>query len=456
MPTKIRVRLAPSPTGPLHIGTARTALFNFLFARQNQGEFILRFEDTDRSRSTKEFEQKISADLKWLGIDWDKGPFYQIERLNIYQKYAEQLIKNGFAEKSNGAILFKAKKVLEKLKIDSQATARIFEKKRELQGQEDKNSYLVPNIGQDLIHGPISGLVADTILLRSSGLPTFHLGVVVDDAEMKISHVIRGDDHLPNTPLHIVLQKALGLATPQYAHLPLILNPDRTKMSKRKGAVDVSEYRRQGYLPEAIINFLALFGWAAKNDRQILNLKDLIKEFDLTKVQKSAAIFDIEKLNFLNGYYIRKMSSQELDKILRENFYPKSSPETLLLTKALQTRITKLDDVKEMAEFFFAGPALKKEVLIFKKSDSAKTQKGLQNSIMALEKVSDRAWYDLDELNKILADVVKKNGLENGDVFWPVRAALSGKMQSPSPVELLQILGKIESLKRIKAALSKL
>ncbi len=453
----IRVRLAPSPTGPLHIGTARTALFNFLFARQNKGEFILRFENTDDKRSTKEFEKKISQDLKWLGLDWDGKPYYQMQRLEKYQKAADELVEKGYAEKTEGAVLFKAKNALAKLKIDYKETTRIFEKEQKgIKEYKDKKSYLIKDITQDLIHGKISGLVSDTVLLRKNGLPTFHLAVVVDDEKMNITHVVRGDDHLPNTPLHVVLQKALGFKTPQYAHIPLILNPDKTKMSKRTGAVDVSEYREKGYLPQAMINFLALLGWAPKNDKQILSLKELIAEFDLAKVQKSAAIFDLKKLGYLNGYYIRKLEVRELDELLRKDFYPKTEKDTSLLTKALQTRMVKLSEAREMSEFFFSEPEAKKEILVFKKSDPDQTRKGLQKALEGLKKAGTAVWGNQDQLNKILASVVKENDLENGDVFWPVRAALSGMMQSPSPVELLQILGREKSLARLKKAVGKL
>jgi len=453
MTEKIRVRLAPSPTGPLHIGNARTALFNFLFARQNKGEFILRFEDTDQNRSTKEFEKKIIEDLKWLGLDWDEGPFYQMEKLDEYKKYAKELVEKGFAKEIDGAVVFQAKNALDKLKIKYQVTSRSFEKEQKDTFQKDQNSYLVKNIAKDLIHGEISGLVSDTVLLRKDGIPTFHLAVVIDDAKMKITHVIRGDDHLPNTPLHVVLQKAFGFNIPIYAHIPLILNPDRTKMSKRHGAVDVSEYREEGYLPEALINFLALLGWAPKNNQQIFSLEELIKEFEISRVQKSAAIFDIEKLKALNGEYIRKMPTEKLDEILRKNFYPQTPKDTLSLTKALQTRMTILSEAKEMSKFFFEEPVIKKEVLVFKKSDADKTKEGLKKAFLSLKKTADSDWASIDNLNNILTDVVKKSGLSNGDVFWPVRAALSGLMQSPSPAELLQILGKEESLERIEKAI---
>jgi glutamyl-tRNA synthetase len=450
---KIRVRLAPSPTGPLHIGTARTALFNFLFASQNKGDFILRFEDTDTVRSTKEFEKKIIEDLKWLGLNWNEGPFYQIDKIDEYKKFADELVEKGFAAEIDGAIIFQARKTLDALQIKYEVTTRTFENEKVETLKKDSNSYLVKNIAKDLIHGEISGLVSDTVLMRSDGIPTFHLAVIVDDEKMKITHVIRGDDHLPNTPLHAVLQKALGFSAPIYAHIPLILNPDRTKMSKRHAAVDISEYRAQGYLPEALISFLALLGWAPKDNKQIFGIENLIKEFDISRVQKSAAIFDIEKLKSLNAEYIRKMPVDQLDEILKKDFYPKNSVGTLELTKALQTRIVLLSDVKEMSKFFFEEPKIIQDVLIFKKSNIVNTKNGLKESFEVLKNAGDDDWSSVDELNKILANVVEKSGLSNGDVFWPVRAALSGSMQSPSPTELLTILGKEKSISRIQKAI---
>lgn len=455
---KIKVRLAPSPTGPLHIGTARTALFNYLFSRQNNGEFILRFEDTDELRSTKVFEKNIIQNLKWLGLNWDAEPSYQMQRLGVYQKYADKLIKKGYAQEINGAIIFKAKKALDDLKIDYIEKKKIY-KKSNKNNMEDQNSkaYLVKNITKDLIHGEISGLISDAVLLRKNGLPTFHLAVVIDDEEMNITHIIRGDDHLPNTPLHVLLQKSFGFKTPLYAHIPLILNPDRSKMSKRQGTVDISKYRDQGYLPQAIVNFLALLGWAPNNNQQLLSLENLIKEFDIKKVQKSASIFDHKKLDYLNGYYVRKLGVGQLDEMLRENYYPSTDLNTLKLTQALQSRMVKLSQASEMSEFFFDEPKINKKILVFKKSNINRTNNGLAKGYETLKNAPESAWSNIDELNNILQHVVKENdNLENGDVFWPVRVALSGAEQSPSPGELLEILGREKSLARIKEAIEKI
>jgi len=460
----IKVRLAPSPTGPLHIGTARTALFNFLFARGQKGQFILRFEDTDQSRSTKEYEKNITENLKWLGLDWDEKPSYQMERLEKYQKAAAKLVKRGYAKEIEGAVLLRAKTALEKLKIDFKPAVKISgygnnsQIDQELAKHKDPSAYLVKNIAKDLIHGSISGLIMDTVLLRRDQIPTFHLAVVVDDADMKISHVIRGDDHFSNTPLHVVLQKALGCQTPLYAHIPLILDTDRNKMSKRKGQVDISQYRQDGYLPAAMVNFLALLGWSASgadSNQQIFSIKELIEKFDLSRVQKSPAVFDRQKLDYLNGYYIRKLEVSELDKLLQDGYYPKTEKNTLELTAALQTRMVKLSQSRQMSEFFFGQPIVSPDLLVFKKSDPDKTKKGLAGAAESLIKAPAEVWRE-STLNQVLAKVVKKENLANGDVFWPVRAALSGAEQSPSPAELLQILGRDESLDRIKKAIKKL
>ncbi|PIR27325.1 glutamate--tRNA ligase, partial [Candidatus Berkelbacteria bacterium CG11_big_fil_rev_8_21_14_0_20_42_15] len=299
----IKTRFAPSPTGELHIGSARTALFNYLFAKHNKGEFLLRIEDTDKERSSKKYEKNILDGLEWLGIAWNGKILYQSSRLNEYKSVADKLVKDGFAVEENGAIILKAKATLDKLGIKYEEAKKISTDAKNK--NSDQKAYLLKNIGEDLIHGKISGVVCDAVLLRSSGTPTFHLAVVVDDEFMKITHVIRGDDHLSNTPLHIVLQKALGYKIPKYAHIPMILGPDRAKLSKRHAATSVLEYRKLGYLPEAIVNFIALLGWNPKDEREIFSLPELVREFDLKNVNKAGAIFDIGKLNHFNMEYLK-------------------------------------------------------------------------------------------------------------------------------------------------------
>jgi len=452
----IKTRFAPSPTGELHIGSARTALFNYLFAKHNKGEFLLRIEDTDKERSSKKYEKNILDGLEWLGIAWNGKILYQSSRLNEYKSVADKLVKDGFAVEENGAIILKAKATLDKLGIKYEEAKKISTDAKNK--NSDQKAYLLKNIGEDLIHGKISGVVCDAVLLRSSGTPTFHLAVVVDDEFMKITHVIRGDDHLSNTPLHIVLQKALGYKIPKYAHIPMILGPDRAKLSKRHAATSVLEYRKLGYLPEAIVNFIALLGWNPKDEREIFSLPELVREFDLKNVNKAGAIFDIEKLNHFNMEYL---------KLKIQNAKVKTETKNLQLLKNwgienLSEREIELigrggyRTLKEVAEYLGQlrrEPKYQPELLIFKKSDKGKTAVGLDR---ALEKLSTLTAWSEEDLNQMLSDAVKDNNLANGDVFWPVRVALSGQEKSPSPVELLLALGKDESITRIEKATLKL
>ena len=282
---KLRVRIAPSPTGPLHIGTARTALFNYLFAKKHNNSFILRIEDTDLERSDSKYEKDIIDGLKWLGIEWDEL-YKQSKRTKTYEKYLKKLLDSGHAYEDE-IIWFKNPK--KKVVFD------------------------------DLIRGRVefdSSLFDDFSIAKDLKTPLYNFAVVIDDYEMKISHVIRGEDHISNTPKQILIQEALGLPAPNYAHLPLILGPDKTKLSKRHGAVSIIDYKEQGYLPEALINFMALLGWSAQggpgNDRELFSVKELIKEFSLEKIQKGGAIFNIEKLDWFNGHYIRQLSLDKL------------------------------------------------------------------------------------------------------------------------------------------------
>lgn len=454
---EVRTRLAPSPTGKLHIGTARTALFNYLFAKHNNGKFILRFEDTDTSRSTKEYEKDISENLKWLGLFWDEGPFYQMERLELYKRVGEQLEKKGFAYKKEGALWMDAKAILDKYEINY-TSVPLFSKREG--GDKIKEGYLIKLPEKDLILGEISGVVEDMVLIRSNGIPVYHFAVVVDDEEMKITHVIRGQDHFSNTPKQYLIQKALGYKTPFYAHIPLTLAPDRSKLSKRHGAVAISEYRRMGYLPEALINFMVFLGWNPDTEEEFFTLDELIKRFTLEGINKSAAIFDIKKLDYFNGVYIRRLSEDELVERLKyqvaSSKYQVAKTELKKIVSIIKERMVKLGDFEELTKYFFEEPDYEPELLIFKKSTKETTIAGLQSTIHRLQSADGDIWQDKEKLNELLKKIVVENKLTNGDVFWPVRVALSGQEFSPSPVELLWALGKEKSIRRIKKAIQKL
>ena len=471
----IRVRFAPSPTGPLHIGGARTALFNWLFARNQGGEFILRIEDTDIERSKKEYENGIIEGLKWLGFNWDEGPYRQSERLDIYEKYLQKLLNEGRAY-----YCFCSK---EELEADRQAMLSqgiaprysgkckrfsLEESKAKIK-EGEKQKDLPPVIRfkmpskeiefNDLIRGKIkfnAELIGDIVIAKNLREPLYNFSVVVYDYEMKISHVIRGEDHLANTPKQIALQEALSLESVKYANLPLILTPERRKMSKRYLDVDLENYRQNGYLTEAIVNFTALLGWHPSDEREIFSLEELTKEFDIKRVQKSGAVFNIDKLDWLNSQYIKKMDVSELALEIK-SFIPLSwQTDEMLLIKAIKVekeRIKTLAEFKDLAGFFFELPNYDAKLLIWRETSSEKTVENLKILANELDKIDEISFNKVSS-GKIIMPFTENYGV--GDLLWPLRMALSGKQASPGPFEILEVLGKKESLERIKIAINKL
>jgi glutamyl-tRNA synthetase len=455
---KIRVRFAPSPTGVLHIGSARTTLFNYLFAKKHKGDFILRIEDTDKERSKKEFEKDILENIKWLGLKWDEL-YYQSKRTKIYEKYLKKLLDSGKAYKKE-IIWFK-----------------------------NPNKKVVFD---DLIRDRVeidSAVLGDFSLAKDLKTPLYNFAAVIDDHEMEISHVIRGEDHISNTPKQILIYEALGWQPPQFAHLPLILGLDRSKLSKRHGAVSVSEYKEQGYLPEALVNFMALLGWSAQGpsgqDKEIFSLKELIEEFSLEKIQKGGAIFNIEKLDWFNGHYIRQKSLDEIilllipylikARLIKPIFSSKQYPpayggyvlEQEYIIKAKekisidklkkiisleQERIKKLSEVGEMTEFFFKEPKYKADLLKWKKMTKKEIVDSLDKSYSILCDVKDKD-FKTDKLKQtLMSEAEKFTAGDRGKLLWPLRAALSGRDKSPGPFEIADILGKQKTLERIKKA----
>lgn len=475
---KIRARIAPSPTGALHIGTARTALFNYLFAKKNKGEFLLRFEDTDQNRSTKKHEKEIIKSLKWLGLDWDGETAYQMKRLSIYKKYADKLLKEDKVYEC-----FCTPDELEaerKTQLAAKKPPRYSGKCRDLKEDEKKElkkKGIEPTLRlkvpedrgkiefEDLIRGKIqeeSALIGDFVIMKSNEVPLFFFAGVIDDVEQKISHVIRGEDHISNTFNQILIYEALGWGKkmPKFAHIPFVLNKDRSKLSKRRGdEVTVRRFRELGYLPEAMINFLALLGWHPRTKKEgkeeIYSKEELIDAFDLREVGKAAATFDSAKLDYINGYYIRKFDDKKLAELLIPDHlgadWEKQDKTLLAAVNLVKERMKKLSDFTDLADYFFEKPIYDKEVLIFRKSDKIYTERGLKAATEALGQLSEKDWEE-QKLQKTLEKVVKDERLNNGDVFWPTRAALSGRMASPSPVELLFALGKQKSLKRLNTA----
>ncbi len=434
---KVVTRIAPSPTGVMHIGTARTALFNYLFAKKNNGKFIFRIEDTDTERSKPEYEKDILDGINFLGLKFDS--FYrQSERKKIYEKYLNKLIKEDYAYFS-----------------------------KETEGDR-KEVIRFRNPGkkiafQDLIRGEISfdtTELGDFVIAKSISEPLYHLAVVIDDFEMRVTHIIRGEDGISNTPRQILIQEALGIKIPHYAHLPLILGKDRAKLSKRHGAVSLSEFQKNGYLPEAIINHLALLGWNPGTDQELFTLNELTKEFSLEKVSKSGSIFNEEKLKWFNKIYLKNISDESyLEKIHGKlDQYNPTKEQLLKLKEIILERIENFSEISSMVsagelEYFFVKIDYPKENLIWKKSDASETLIHLNKakevlSIEGREELSEKdakdlLWYYAEEKGK-------------GHVLWPLRYALSGKDKSPDPFVLISILGKKESLERIQIALNKL
>ena len=461
----IRVRMAPSPTGKLHIGTARSALFNYLFAKNRNGKFILRIEDTDLERSDLQFEKDVVESLTWLGIEWDE--FYrQSTRIEIYRKYLEKLLKEGLAY-----YCFCSEDELEMKRQEQMArgAAPKYNGKCKLFSEQETETKLakgekaiirfkgpVKKIRfNDLIRGEIefdSSLIGDFSIAKSLTSPLYNFAVVVDDFEMQISHVIRGEDHISNTPKQMLLQEALGFSHPKYAHLPLILGPDKSKLSKRHGAVAVSDYRKEGYLPETINNFMAFLGWNPDTDRESFLIKDLIKEFSLEKVQKSGAVFNIQRLDYLNGYYIRQKPIKELA-VLCQPYLPKTDSGYLEKIVAIyQERLKKLSEIKELADFFFKYiPEYDKELLTWKGMDDKELEKTLCKVNNILCKITEAEWTK-ENLNNALMPEAEKTG-DRGRLLWPLRVALTGKKASAGPFEIAEILGKEKTLFRIKKAI---
>lgn len=482
---EIRVRIAPSPTGLFHIGTARTALFNYLFARKNSGKFILRMEDTDKVRSKEEYEIDIMNGLSWLGLGWDEGPetpdlfgpYRQSERGGVYKKYIDQLLtdKKAYYCYCTPEELDKERKEQEAKKLPPKYSGKcrnLSEQDTEKYKKENRKPsirFIVEDKKvkfKDLIHGKMefdSALLGDFIIVKSDGNPVFMFAGVIDDAEMKISHVIRGDDHLSNTPKQILLGDAMNLPLPEYGHLPLILNPDRTKLSKRKNPVSISaDFKEKGYLPEAMINFLAFLSWTPSNEsdgeKEYFSLDELVDEFDLADVNKSPAIFDQQKLNFLNGYYIRQLPLGDLAKrclpyLEKSGLVEKESEKVLNALGLVQERMKVLSEATELTSFFFEKPKYDKELLISKKATKEETLKGLEESLEVLEKENDFGRDSTEQLLRALAD---KIGMEAGKVLWSIRVSLSGKPASPGVFELLENFGKEESCARIKTAIDML
>ena len=432
---KVVTRFAPSPTGQFHLGGVRSALYNYLFAKQNKGTYILRSEDTDKERSKKEYEDDFLELFEWLGLKPDQF-FRQSERTEIYKKYLEKMIADGFAYVSK-------------------------EEVKEAGQRSEVIRFKNPNkkiIFSDIILGEISFDTTDLkdfVIARSLTEPLYHLTVVIDDSEMAITHVIRGQEHIANTPRQILIQEAIGASRPLYAHLPLILGKDRAKLSKRDPEViSALEYRDLGYLPEALINFMALIGWNPGGEQEVFTLVELIKKFDIRKTQKSGGIFNSEKLDWLNKEHMKLLLPKEIERNILK-WLPDEIKNPKLVPIIFE-RISKWSDVKEMVQrgeldFFSKKPKYVREKLVYKNFSPEKISNNLKQAINILQALSEKD-FTKENVKKSLMQIADK--LENrGELLHPVRYALSGKDQSPDPFTIAEILGKNETLSRLQKAI---
>ncbi|NPV74176.1 MAG: glutamate--tRNA ligase [Pelotomaculum sp.] len=475
----VRVRFAPSPTGPLHIGGARSALFNWLFARRYGGKFIVRIEDTDLERSSRQSEENILAALRWLGLDWDEGvdaggpcePYRQTERLHLYRHYAEILLQSGAAYRcycTEEELAAERKALMEKGEtprylgrcrdLTPQERARL-----EAEGRKAAVRFRVPRDRviqvKDLVRGDVSfecNGMGDFIIMKSDGIPTYNFAVVVDDHTMAISHVIRAEEHLPNTPRQILLYQALGWDTPEFAHVSLILGKDRSKMSKRHGATAVEQYREKGYLPEAVVNFLALLGWSPGGENEVLSIEELKQQFSLEKVSKSPAVFDLDKLNWLNGYYIRQSSLERVAGLavpfLEKAGYIKAplSPEEFERVKMMVASVRKylncMEEVIDHVKIYFTDNFNNLD------EDAREVMAGQQvPAVLAAlkDKVASGGELTGAAARAVLKEVGKELGVKGQQIFMPVRVAVSGNTHGPDLDQIMAILGKDEVVKRL-------
>ena len=445
---EVRVRIPPSPTGWCHVGTARMAIINFLFARKNNGIVIFRSEDTDKERSTREFEEDIIECLHWLKLDWDEY-HRQSERLELHRKYLHSVIDSGKAYISEEESKKEPGKMVNVVRLKNPGTRITF---------------------NDLIRGDISfdtTELGNFVIARSTDDPLYHFAVVVDDADMEITHVIRGDDHISNTPRQILLQEALGFKRPLYAHYPLLLGSDKSKLSKRTGDVAVKSYRESGYLPEALLNYISILGWTPKSEREILSLEEMTAEFDIKDLHKSGAVFDMEKLRWFNRQYTQKLPIDEFAKnalgifessIRKSGIQWKESVGKSILN-LIRERIYVWEDIGNLVSdgefnFFFEDPGLSTSEIPEKKSDSTEAIRHLTKSQELISSIPKESFGEPDKIKSAIWEYAEKEG--RGAVLWPLRYSLTGRKQSPDPFLVASIIGKEPTIRRITVAINQL
>ncbi len=501
MNKEIRVRFAPSPTGNLHIGATRVALFNYFYVQKNNGKLILRIEDTDRERSTKDYEDNIMRSLEWLGILWDEGPYRQSERENLYKKYVQKLL-----EEEKAYFCFCTKEDLEKMRENQRSKKEppryeggcdmLKKEEREEKIKSGKQFTVRLKIPKnenleftDLIKGKVKfntkDIGGDFVIAKSDFSVLYNFACVVDDYEMEITHVIRGEDHISNTPKQILIQKALGINSPEFAHISILLGTDKSKLSKRHGATSIDDYKKEGYLKEALINFMALLGWHPGGDQELYKIEEIIEKFSFEDCQKSGAIFDIQKLDYINGQYIKKMTIEELTSycipyLLEERFitsdfteeqYPPayggklpkisyyykekeiSFEKISQIISLYKERIKKISEITDLVDYFFKDDLeYDSQILLWKDASKEETIKQLEKGI---ELISSIDKWELSIIEKTLINEAEKN-TNRGFFLWPIRAALSGKKASAGPFEIIWVLGPEMCIKRLKMAINEL
>lgn len=483
----VRTRLAPSPTGYIHIGNLRTALWDYFLAKKHGGQFVLRIEDTDQERFVDGAIESLLTTLDKFAITHDEGPFLkedgaieergefgpyvQSQRLTIYKRYADELVAKGFAYacfcSSERLDEMRAQQIAAKqtpkydrrcLKLGAEEVSR-----RIAAGEAYVIRMKIPegtSTFDDAIRGHISfnnADVDDQVIIKSNGFASYHLAVVVDDHLMHITHVMRGEEWIPSTPKQIILHKMLGWDMPVYAHVPLLLNQDKTKLSKRKGDVLVENYLAKGYLPAALLNFIATLGFNPTSDREIYEIDELVAAFDLAKVNKSGAVVNVEKLDWMNHQYLMKLSEDELVQVATPFLSIVGNADVIRRALVIERmRVNRLDEFNSHLESYFALPPYDSAMLVWKKADAADAANNLRRMRNLIAEMPEEACTSIELIEKTIREYIVGNELQNGNVLWPLRVALSGQEKSASPFELMWALGRATTLDRIDVALTKL
>ncbi|MFP4028379.1 MAG: glutamate--tRNA ligase [Candidatus Brocadiia bacterium] len=477
---RVRVRSAPSPTGPPHVGTAYITLFNYVFARQQNGDFLLRIEDTDRERSTKESEEAIIRALRWLGLEWDEGPdkdgptgpYRQSERSELYREHAHQLLENSKAYRcfctSERLAELREQQRKEKTSFGYDGHCRNLSEEEITQKLDADIPYTIrlkaPEDGEtsfgDRIRGEISfpnNEIDDQVLLKSDGFPTYHLANVVDDHLMGISHVIRAEEWISSTPKHILLYEAFAWNPPVFIHLPLLRNKDKSKISKRKNPVSLDWYRQEGYLPEALLNFLARMGWSLEEDREKFSIKEMIEKFSWDRVKTSGPVFDLEKLDWLNGEYIRELQTRELLERILAGDYTCHADEPvgklMNIVPLVQERMEKLSEFDQKTAFFFDTEEYDSEDLIPKKQDGSLAAEILRACSVTLSELGS---WDTETLEVAFQNLCDEHDWKRGWLYMPLRVAITCRRVSTPLFETMEILGRDECVKRLDEARQKI